>query len=49
MAELRKDAILMEALGADLGRAFMAVRQTEWEHMKDWTLEKEVGLLLDRY
>ena len=26
-----------------------AVRQAEWDAMKDWTLEREVGLLLDRY
>ncbi len=46
---LRKDSVLLDALGADLSRAFLAVRQAEWEAMKDWTLEDEVGLLLDRY
>jgi len=49
IAELRKDGVLMDALGADLGRAFLSVRQAEWDAMKDWTLEKEVDLLLDRY
>jgi glutamine synthetase len=49
MEELRKDGVLMEALGPDLGKAFLAVRQAEWDAMKDWTLEREVGLLVDRY
>ena len=46
---LRKDGVLMEALGPDLGKAFLAVRQAEWDAMKDWTLEREVGLLVDCY
>ncbi len=46
---LRKDSVLLDALGSDLSRAFLAVRQAEWEAMKEWTLEDEVGLLLDRY
>ncbi len=46
---LRKDGVLLEALGPDLARAFLAVRQAEWDTMKDWTLGKEVALLHDRY
>jgi glutamine synthetase len=46
---LRKDGALLEALGPDLARAFLAVRQAEWDAMKDWALEEEVALLLDRY
>jgi glutamine synthetase len=49
IAELRKDGVLLEALGPDLAQAFLAVRQAEWDTMKDWTLEREVDLLLDRY
>jgi len=49
MEELRRDVVLMEALGPDLGKTFLSVRRAEWEAMKDWTLEREVGLLLDRY
>jgi glutamine synthetase len=32
-----------------LSTAFLAVRQAEWEAMKDWDLEEEVKVLLERY
>jgi glutamine synthetase len=40
---------LLSALGADLATAYLAVRQAEYEAMKDWSLEQEVKLLIDRY
>lgn len=49
LGALRDDSVLLDALGADLSRAFLAVRQAEWDAMKDWPLEREVALLLDRY
>lgn len=46
---LKQDEILLTALGKDLARAYLAVRQAEWEAMKDWKLEEEVKLLSQRY
>ncbi|MEJ2728327.1 MAG: glutamine synthetase family protein [Deltaproteobacteria bacterium] len=46
---LRKDAVLLEALGKGLARSFTAVRQNEWEALKDMSLEEEVDLLVERY
>jgi glutamine synthetase len=41
--------VLLDALGPELARAFIAVRKAEWETLKDLTLEAEVRLLLDKY
>ncbi|TAE60739.1 MAG: glutamine synthetase [Nostocales cyanobacterium] len=49
IAHLQKDDILLTALTPELSQAFLAVRQAEWEAMKDWELEDEVKLLLERY
>ena len=46
---LQKDEVLLEALGEGLARSFTAVRQNEWEVLKDMSLENEVDLLLERY
>lgn len=46
---LEGDAVLAEALGPELFRAFLAVRKMEWEAMKDMPDEEEVRLLLERY
>jgi glutamine synthetase len=46
---LRKDQALLEAMGDDLARSFTAVRQAEWEALKDLSLEEEVNLLIERY
>jgi glutamine synthetase len=46
---LEKDEVLLDALGPELARAFLSVRRAEWDTMKDWTLDMEVALLLDRY
>ncbi|MGK7871800.1 MAG: glutamine synthetase family protein [Xenococcaceae cyanobacterium] len=47
--QLEKDELLLDALGSDLAQAYLAVRKAEWEAMKDWKLEEEVKLLLERY
>jgi glutamine synthetase len=46
---LQHDAVLSDALGADLFRSFVAVRRMEWEALKDLPDEEEVRLLLERY
>jgi len=46
---LRKDDVLLQALGKALSTSFIAVRQTEWEALKDKALEEEVKLLVERY
>ena len=46
---LEKDEVILTALGKDLSQSFIAVRRKEWEFMKDWDLEEEVNLLLERY
>lgn len=49
IADLEGDQVLLEALGGDLATAYLAVRRKEWETMKEWDLEREVALLVDRY
>jgi glutamine synthetase len=46
---LKQDNFLLDAMGADLAQAYLAVRSAEWEAIKDWSLEEEVKLLLERY
>jgi len=46
---LRKDNVLLEAMGAELARSYMAVRQHEWDNLKDLKLEEEVDMLVERY
>jgi glutamine synthetase len=49
IAHLQQDEVLLEALEPELAQAFLAVRMAEWEAMKQFTLEEEVRLLLERY
>ncbi|WP_315788265.1 glutamine synthetase [Fischerella sp. JS2] len=49
IAHLNQDNVLLNALNPQLSTAFIAVRQAEWEAMKDWDLEQEVKVLLERY
>lgn len=48
LTALRKDPVLLEAM-AKLADAYVAVRQSEWENLKDLSLEEEVALLAERY
>ncbi len=41
--------MLKNALGPDLFQALIAVRQAEWEGMKNMRIEEEVKILLSRY
>ncbi|MCP4693444.1 MAG: glutamine synthetase, partial [Desulfobacterales bacterium] len=46
---LRGDQVLLDALGAPLAQSYMAVRQYEWDNLKEMSLEEEVALLAERY
>ena len=49
ISALREDEVLLDALGPELSKVFLAVRQVEWEGMQDWDLPTEVERLLERY
>lgn len=49
IAHFSCDVILSDALGPELNQAYLAVRSSEWEAMKELELEQEVQLLLERY
>ncbi|MFM7427210.1 MAG: glutamine synthetase family protein [Elainella sp.] len=49
IAHLKRNKLLLDGLGPELAQAFLAVRQAEWEAMKNLSLEAEVELLLKRY
>jgi glutamine synthetase len=49
IAALRNDDVLQNAMGPDLARSYIAVRQNEWDNLKDLSLEEEVALLAERY
>lgn len=49
IAHLTSDNLLKNALGSELAKAFIAVRQAEWKAMKDMAIEEEVKILLSRY
>jgi len=46
---LRDDNVILEAMGAKLARSYIAVRQHEWDNLKDLKLKEEVDLLVERY
>ena len=41
--------MILEAMGQELARSYIAVRQHEWDHLKDLNLQEEVELLVERY
>jgi glutamine synthetase len=49
MYHLSRDQTLLNALGAELAQAYLAVRKAEWEALKGMDLEEEVKLLRGRY
>ncbi|HIK40398.1 MAG TPA: glutamine synthetase, partial [Thermoleptolyngbya sp. M55_K2018_002] len=49
IAHLSQSTVLLNALGSDLARAFLAVRRAEWSALGNLELEEEVQLLLERY
>lgn len=46
---LRQDDVLLEAFGKELAQSYVAVRQNEWDNLKDLSLEEEVALLVESY
>ena len=46
---LRDDIVILEAMGAELAKSYIAVRQHEWDNLKDLKLAEEVDLLVERY
>ncbi|MDN8836987.1 hypothetical protein Q0M54_14435, partial [Staphylococcus aureus] len=46
---LREDTVLLGSLGPARARAYLAVKQMEWEALKELSLEEEVRLLAERY
>jgi glutamine synthetase len=46
---LREDEVLLNAMGANLAKSYVAVRQYEWDNLKDLSLAEEVALLAERY
>ncbi len=49
IGHLKSDRILLDNLGEEFSRVYIAVREAEWKAMKDMDLEAEVNLLLERY
>ena len=49
IAHLSQSTVLLNALGPDLARAFLAVRRAEWSALGSLELEEEVQWLLERY
>ncbi|MBE9076752.1 glutamine synthetase [Romeria aff. gracilis LEGE 07310] len=46
---LQQDSVLQTALGKPLAQTYLAVRQAEWQAMKDQSLAAEVRQLIHRY
>ena len=46
---LKNDAVVMRALGNELARAYIGVKNAEWDALENLTLEEEVQLLLEKY
>jgi glutamine synthetase len=46
---LQKNEVLLEALGAERAKTYMAVKKMEWQALKDVSLEDEVKMLAERY
>ena len=49
LIHLKNDAVVMHALGNELARAYIGVKNAEWDALKNLTLDEEVQLLLDKY
>ncbi len=49
LEHLESDTLLLDALGPELARAYLAVRRAEWDALRSARLDDEVRLLLERY
>ncbi|HII83505.1 MAG TPA: glutamine synthetase, partial [Methanobacterium subterraneum] len=46
---LEKDEVILNAMGEDLSKSYLAVKKTEYETLKNLPSAKEVELLLEKY
>jgi glutamine synthetase len=46
---LEKDDLLINALGPQLSKAYIAVKKAEMEFFKDLSMEEEIAILLEKY
>jgi glutamine synthetase len=46
---LESDAVLIEALGTERARAYLAVKRAEWQALQDYSTAQELELLAERY
>jgi glutamine synthetase len=49
ICHLENDKIILDALGKDLSKAYLAVKKAEWEFFRDLSLSEEVEILLDKF
>jgi len=49
VGHLRNDSVLTGALGEDLARAYIAVKEYEAEYFKDKSFKEQVDMLKYRY
>jgi glutamine synthetase len=49
ITHFKKDKIIMDAMGENLSKAYLAVKKAEYEFFKNLKFEEEVNILLDRY
>ncbi len=47
--KLEKDRIILDAMGEKLSKAYIAVKKAELEFLKNFKLNEEVELLLEKY
>jgi glutamine synthetase len=49
LIHLKNDVAVMRALGNELARAYIGVKNAEWDALKNLTFDEEVRLLLEKY
>ncbi len=49
LSNLEKNKTILKALGPDLSTSYLAVKNAEYESLKNLSLEKELELLLEKY
>jgi glutamine synthetase len=49
LERLRQDEVLLEALGSERARAYLAVKDAEWDALNGLSLAEEAALLAERY
>jgi glutamine synthetase len=49
ISELENDDVIMNAMGKNLSKAYIAVKKAELDALEHLTLDEEVAMLLDKY